>query len=140
MSRYVGKCVIKRMVQNSIDLSCAKIAVLGITFKENCPDIRNSKVVDLVHELESWGVDILIADPWADPDEVKTEYDFDLVDFDRLEDVDSIIVAVGHNEYRSLGATDLKRMVRSEKPVLADIKGLYERESLSKFGFTVFRL
>ena len=63
-----------------------------------------------------------------------------MVDFDRLEDVDSIIVAVGHNEYRSLGATDLKRMVRSEKPVLADIKGLYERESLSKFGFTVFRL
>ena len=140
MSRYVGKCVIKKMVQNRIDLSSAKIAVLGVTFKENCPDIRNSKVVDLVRELESWGVDVVIADPWADPAEVKQEYGLNLVSFDDLKDLDSIVVAVGHNEFRALSATDLMELTSSRNPVVADVKGLYQRESLIDAGFTVFRL
>jgi UDP-N-acetyl-D-galactosamine dehydrogenase len=140
MSRYVGKCVIKKMVQNRIDLSSAKIAVLGVTFKENCPDIRNSKVVDLVRELESWGVDVVIADPWADPAEVKQEYGLNLVSFDDLKDLDSIIVAVGHNEFRALSASDLMELTSSVNPVVADVKGLYQRESLINAGFTVFRL
>ena len=140
MSRYVGKCVIKKMVQNRIDLSSAKIAVLGVTFKENCPDIRNSKVVDLIRELESWGVDVVIADPWADPAEVKQEYGLNLVSFDDLKDLDSIVVAVGHNEFRALSATDLMELTSSRNPVVADVKGLYQRESLIDAGFTVFRL
>ena len=140
MSRYVGKCVIKKMVQNRIDLSSAKIAVLGVTFKENCPDIRNSKVVDLIRELESWGVDVVIADPWADPAEVKQEYGLNLVSFDDLKDLDSIVVAVGHNEFRALSATDLMELTSSHNPVVADVKGLYQRESLINAGFTVFRL
>ena len=140
MSRYVGKCVIKKMVQNRIDLSSAKIAVLGVTFKENCPDIRNSKVVDLIRELESWGVDLVIADPWADPAEVKQEYGLNLVSFDDLKDLDSIVVAVGHNEFRALSATDLMELTSSRNPVVADVKGLYQRESLIDAGFTVFRL
>ena len=140
MSRYVGKCVIKKMVQNRIDLSSAKIAVLGVTFKENCPDIRNSKVVDLIRELESWGVDVVIADPWADPAEVKQEYGLNLVSFDDLKDLDSIVVAVGHNEFRALNATDLMELTSSHNPVVADVKGLYQRESLIDAGFTVFRL
>ena len=140
MSRYVGKCVIKKMVQNRIDLSSAKIAVLGVTFKENCPDIRNSKVVDLIRELESWGVDLVIADPWADPAEVKQEYGLNLVSFDDLKDLDSIVVAVGHNEFRALSATDLMELTSSRNPVIADVKGLYQRESLIDAGFTVFRL
>tara|TARA_B110000027_G_C16116989_1_gene300665 strand:+ start:2441 stop:3745 length:1305 start_codon:yes stop_codon:yes gene_type:complete len=140
MSRYVGKCVIKKMVQNRIDLSSAKIAVLGVTFKENCPDIRNSKVVDLIRELESWGVDVVIADPWADPAEVNQEYGLNLVSFDDLKDLDSIVVAVGHNEFRALSATDLMELTSSRNPVVADVKGLYQRESLIDAGFTVFRL
>ena len=140
MSRYVGKCVIKKMVQNRIDLSSAKIAVLGVTFKENCPDIRYSKVVDLIRELESWGVDVVIADPWADPAEVKQEYGLNLVSFDDLKDLDSIVVAVGHNEFRALSATDLMELTSSHNPVVADVKGLYQRESLIDAGFTVFRL
>ena len=140
MSRYVGKCVIKKMVQNRIDLSSAKIAVLGVTFKENCPDIRNSKVVDLIRELVSWGVDVVIADPWADPAEVKQEYGLNLVSFDDLKDLDSIVVAVGHNEFRALSATDLMELTSSHNPVVADVKGLYQRESLIDAGFTVFRL
>jgi UDP-N-acetyl-D-galactosamine dehydrogenase len=140
MSRYAAKCLIKKMVQNSIDLSTAKIGVLGVTFKENCPDIRNSKVVDLVNELESWGVDVAVSDPWAEPQEVVTEYGFELVKFGDLEKLDSIVVAVGHNEFRALSANELKKLTRSERPVLADIKALYPREALVEAGFTVFRL
>lgn len=140
MSRYAAKCVIKKMVQNRIDLSAAKVGVLGLTFKENCPDIRNSKVVDLINELRSWGVEVIISDPWAEPDEVKGEYGFDLVDFDDLQNLDAIVVAVGHNEFRALSATDLKKLTHLDRPVLADIKAIFERESLVDSGFTVFRL
>jgi UDP-N-acetyl-D-galactosamine dehydrogenase len=140
MSRYVAKCLIKKMVQNGIDLSTAKIGVLGVTFKENCPDIRNSKVVDLINELNTWGVEVVISDPWAGPEEVKEEYGFDLVDFDSLQNLDSIVVAVGHNEFRSLTPTDLIKLTHAGKPVLADVKAIFERESLVEAGFTVFRL
>jgi len=140
MSRYVAKCLIKKMVQNGIDLSTAKIGVLGVTFKENCPDIRNSKVVDLINELNTWGVEVVISDPWAEPEEVKEEYGFDLVDFDSLQNLDSIVVAVGHNEFRSLTPADLIKLTHAGKPVLADVKAIFERESLVEAGFTVFRL
>ena len=140
MSRYVAKCLIKKMVQNGIDLSTAKIGVLGVTFKENCPDIRNSKVVDLINELNTWGVEVVISDPWAGPEEVKEEYGFDLVDLDSLQNLDSIVVAVGHNEFRSLTPTDLIKLTHAGKPVLADVKAIFERESLVEAGFTVFRL
>jgi len=140
MSRYVAKCLIKKMVQNGIDLSTAKIGVLGVTFKENCPDIRNSKVVDLINELNTWGVEVVISDPWAEPEEVKEEYGFDLVDFDSLQNLDSIVVAVGHNEFRSLTPADLIKLTHAGKPVLADVKAIFERESLLEAGFTVFRL
>ena len=140
MSRYVAKCLIKKMVQNGIDLSTAKIGVLGVTFKENCPDIRNSKVVDLINELNTWGVEVVISDPWAGPEEVKEEYGVDLVDFDSLQNLDSIVVAVGHNEFRSLTPTDLIKLTHAGKPVLADVKAIFERESLVEAGFTVFRL
>jgi UDP-N-acetyl-D-galactosamine dehydrogenase len=140
MSRYVAKCLIKKMVQNGIDLSTAKIGVLGVTFKENCPDIRNSKVVDLINELNTWGVEVVISDPWAGPEEVKEEYGFDLVDFDSLQNLDSIVVAVGHNEFRSLTPADLIKLTHAGKPVLADVKAIFERESLVEAGFTVFRL
>ena len=140
MSRYVAKCLIKKMVQNGIDLSTAKIGVLGVTFKENCPDIRNSKVVDLINELNTWGVEVVISDPWAGPEEVKEEYGFVLVDFDSLQNLDSIVVAVGHNEFRSLTPTDLIKLTHAGKPVLADVKAIFERESLVEAGFTVYRL
>ena len=140
MSRYVAKCLIKKMVQNGIDLSTAKIGVLGVTFKENCPDIRNSKVVDLINELNTWGVEVVISDPWAGPEEVKEEYGFDLVDFDSLQNLDSIVVAVGHNEFRSLNPADLIKLTHAGKPVLADVKAIFERDSLVEAGFTVFRL
>jgi UDP-N-acetyl-D-galactosamine dehydrogenase len=113
---------------------------LGITFKENCPDIRNSKVADLVKELQNWGANVVVADPWANVDDVRREYGICLGAIDESNKVDSIVVAVGHNEYRALTPAHLKMLCRTERPVLADVKALYDRHASMGAGFTVFRL
>ncbi|MCH7337306.1 MULTISPECIES: nucleotide sugar dehydrogenase [unclassified Acinetobacter] len=140
MARYVARNTIKLMLQNGIDVPRARVGVLGVTFKENCPDIRNSKVSDLIKEFELWGTQVVVADPWADANEVKSEYGIELGIVDADHPVDSLVVAVGHNEFRSLSAAELKSYVNSAKPVLADVKCLFDREEMADQGFTVFRL
>lgn len=140
MARYVARNTIKRMLQNGIDVPRAKVGVLGVTFKENCPDIRNSKVADLIREFEAWGAQVVVADPWADAEEVKHEYGIELGQVNAEYPVDALVVAVGHNEFRKLSAAELKSYVRSNQPVLADVKGLFDRISMTEQGFTVFRL
>lgn len=140
MARYVARNTIKHMLKNGIDVPRAKIGVMGITFKENCPDIRNSKVADLIKELQAWGAEVVVADPWADAEEVKHEYGVELGTIDANNPVDSLVVAVGHHEFRYLTAQQLRSFVRTEKPVLADVKSLYERDAVAAAGFTVFRL
>lgn len=140
MARYVARNTIKHMLKNGIDVPRAKVGVLGITFKENCPDIRNSKVADLIKEFQAWGAEVVVADPWADAEEVKHEYGIELGTIDANNPVDSLVVAVGHHEFRELTAQQLRSFVRTEKPVLADVKSLYERDAVAAAGFTVFRL
>ena len=140
MAGYAAKSVIKRMVQNKIALASAKIGVLGVTFKENCPDIRNSKIFDLVKEFKSWGVGIKIHDPWADKDEVKDQLGLELSSFDSLVNLHAIVVAVGHKQFRSLDASVLRGTCNIGSPVLGDLKGIYDRSIMQKLGFTVFRL
>lgn len=140
MARYVARNTIKHMLKNGIDVPRAKVGVMGITFKENCPDIRNSKVADLIKEFQAWGAEVVVADPWADAEEVKHEYGVELGTIDANNPVDSLVVAVGHHEFRELTAQQLRSFVRTEKPVLADVKSMYERDALAAAGFTVFRL
>ncbi|TPU94820.1 Vi polysaccharide biosynthesis UDP-N-acetylglucosamine C-6 dehydrogenase TviB [Acinetobacter baumannii] len=140
MARYVARNTIKLMLQNGIDVPRSKVGVLGVTFKENCPDIRNSKVADLIKELEFWGAQVVVADPWADAEEVKHEYGVELGTVNAQNPVDSLIVAVGHSQFRSLSASELRSYVKAEKPVLADVKSLFDRTQMSDVGFTVFRL
>jgi UDP-N-acetyl-D-galactosamine dehydrogenase len=141
MGRYAARNVIKRMVKNGIDITKATVGVMGITFKENCPDIRNSKVIDLIQELRSWNINVVVTDPWADPKEVKREYDLDLGVIDGQNPVDSLIVAVGHQEFRALGGRLLKNYCCwSDQPVFADLKALYDPKELADLGFSVFRL
>lgn len=140
MARYVARNVIKLMLNNGIDVARSTVGVLGVTFKENCPDIRNSKVVDLIGELKKWNVNVVIADPWADPQEVKHEYGLELGKVDAEHPVDALVVAVGHNEFRELKPAALRKYCRNDKPVLADVKALYDRHQAAEAGFTVFRL
>jgi UDP-N-acetyl-D-glucosamine/UDP-N-acetyl-D-galactosamine dehydrogenase len=139
MARYAASSVVKRMLQNGIDVARSTVGVMGITFKENCPDIRNSKVADLVKELQQWGANVVVADPWADAGEVKHEYGLDLGVIDVGHKVDALVVAVGHHEYREMTATQLRELCKSDKPVLADVKSLYNRHEAADAGFTVFR-
>jgi len=140
MARYAARSLIKRMLVNGIDVARSTVGVLGVTFKENCPDIRNSKIIDLVHELESLGVTVQVIDPVADRDEVLHEYGLTLGEVNAEKPVDSLVVAVGHNAYRSLTPAQLVSLCKPGKPVIADLKSLFDRHALAKAGFTVFRL
>ena len=140
MGRYVARNTIKRMLKNGVDVPRSRIGVLGITFKENCPDIRNSKVVDLVNELRDHGASVVVADPWADAEEVQQECGFPLATLADEAPFDALVVAVAHREYRSLGVAQLRALLRGERPVLADVKALYARDELEAAGLDVFRL
>ena len=140
MARYVARNTIKHMLKNGIDVPRAKIGVLGITFKENCPDIRNSKVEDLIKEFQTWGAQVVVCDPWADAEEVRQEYGVELSIINAEHPVDSLVVAVGHNEFRHLSPEQLRSYVNNPKPVIADVKSLFNRDELTAQGFTVFRL
>lgn len=140
MAQYVAQTTIKLMLNNKLNVATAKVGILGITFKENCPDIRNSKIIDMIKEFEQWGINVVVSDPWADAEEVKDEYGLNLVNIDENNPVDALVVAVGHKEYRTLGAETLRSFVRSDKPVLVDVKSLFDRNTLSEQGFTIFRL
>lgn len=141
MARYAARALIQRMLRNGIDVARSKVGVMGITFKENCPDIRNSKVADLVKELQQWGVTVVVSDPWANALEVKHEYGIDLGNVNAESPVDSLVIAVGHHEFRELTPEVLKSYCNtSHKPVAADLKALYDFRAMTEVGFTVFRL
>jgi UDP-N-acetyl-D-galactosamine dehydrogenase len=140
MARYAARNVIRLMLKNGIDVARSKVGVLGITFKEDCPDIRNSKVVDLIKELRNWGAAVVVADPYADAAEVKHEYGIEMNTMGDLAAVDALVVAVGHKAYRDMELAHLKKMLKSEKPVIADLKALYDRHEAAELGLTVFRL
>lgn len=140
MARYAAQSVIRLMLKNGIDVARSTVGVQGITFKENCPDIRNSKVADLVRELQGWGVSVVVTDPWADPDEVFHEYGIRLGRIDAANPVDALVVAVGHNEFRCENPAELREFCRGERPVLGDLKALFDRHAAAAAGFTVFRL
>jgi UDP-N-acetyl-D-galactosamine dehydrogenase len=140
MAFYVAQNTIKLMLQQGMDVSRSKVGVLGITFKENCPDIRNSKVFDLINELRSWGVETVVMDPWANPHEVRHEFKLELGLIDEDHPVDALVVAVGHQQFRKLTARQLRGLCRGKRAVIADVKSLYERKALTELGFAVFRL
>jgi UDP-N-acetyl-D-glucosamine/UDP-N-acetyl-D-galactosamine dehydrogenase len=140
MTQYMVKKVIQKMLINGIDVTKSTAGVLGITFKENCPDIRNSKITDVVSELKNWGVKVVVADPWADPVDVERSYGITLGEINGNQQVDSLIVAVGHEEFRDLTSEDLRSFCKGSAPVLADVKSLFDRKALAAQGFSVFRL
>jgi UDP-N-acetyl-D-glucosamine/UDP-N-acetyl-D-galactosamine dehydrogenase len=140
MGRYVARAAIKQMLVRGLDVARCKVGVLGLTFKENCPDIRNSKVVDIIAELQSYGVEVVVCDPHADAAEVHEEYGYALGRIDADHPVDALVVAVSHTEYKALTPKQLRAMVRGGQPVLADVKSIYDRAALEAEGFAVWRL
>jgi len=140
MARYVARNLVKKMLNNGINVAESSVTVLGITFKENCPDIRNSKVVDLVNELKNWNINVLVHDPWADSVEVSDIYGISLCGIDELNNSDALVVAVGHNEFRLMAPEILRSFCKGPTPIIADVKSLFDKVLLEAEGFSVFRL
>ena len=144
MGAFVADAAIKQMIEAGMAPKKATVVILGITFKENCPDTRNSKVVDIIDRLKEYEINPIVTDSWADTAVAKHEYGVDLVDFDKLPKADCVIVAVGHNEFRSMSTMQLKGLFRSELPdaekVLIDVKSLYRRDELEASGMKWWRL
>ena len=140
MAIYTVKKFLQKMIINSISLKDCTVGVMGITFKENCPDFRNSKILDIVDELKNWGLNLIVVDPLVDPIELKQKSGIKLGEINEENKVDSLIVAVGHDEYRSKSAEELRSLCRGSSPVLADVKSIYNKQDLIDQGFSVFRL
>jgi UDP-N-acetyl-D-glucosamine/UDP-N-acetyl-D-galactosamine dehydrogenase len=140
MAIYMVKKILQKMIVNGIEIKNSTIGVMGITFKENCPDVRNSKIADVVYELRNWGANVVVADPWANQSELQEIYDISLGEINANKKVDSLIIAVGHNEFRSKSPEELRSFCKGSNPVLADVKSIYKREDLISQGFSVFRL
>ena len=140
MAKYAAKEIVKRMIQNDINVAHSSVAVYGLTFKENCPDIRNSKIIELIRELESWKIEVKVIDPWADKCDVRQQYALELVEENDLSQISSVVVAVGHSQFRSKKPKDFRSICKNERVVFADLKSLYDKETLKKHDFDVFRL
>ena len=140
MGRYAARNVIRLALKNGINVVNATVGVLGITFKENCPDVRNSKVIDVIKELQHWGLTVEVMDPWADPQEVQQEYGLTLTQILPQAPVDSLIIAVAHTQFAQMVPQQLRALcARQTQPVIADLKALHDRKALEAQGFEVFR-
>lgn len=143
MGKYVVENLIKNLIKAGVPVKDAKVAILGFTFKENCPDTRNTRVIDIVNELKEYGLTPMIADPEADAEEAKHEYG---IDFDSIEDIkemDAIVVAVGHDQFLNLTQKDFNKMFKEgskEGKVLIDIKGILDKKEYEVAGYKYWRL
>lgn len=144
MGAFVADASIKEMIEAGMAPKKATVVILGITFKENCPDTRNSKIVDIISRLKEFDIDPIITDEWADSAVAKQEYGVDLVPFKELPKADCVIVAVGHNEFRSMSMMQLKQLFKADIPdeekVLIDVKSLYRMDELRASGMRFWRL
>jgi len=140
MARFVAGNTVKQMILQGIDVAHSRIGIFGITFKENCPDIRNSKVADIVRELQGYGAEVVVVDPHADASDVLEEYGLPLSQPGNLPPFDALVLAVAHSEFRAMLPADLRAMMRGDKPVLIDVKCIQSREALESAGFNVWRL
>lgn len=139
MGRFIAQRTIREMIHAGHSILGAIVTVLGLTFKEDCPDLRNSKVIDIVHELQDYGVTVQVHDPMADMAEATQQYGVNLVPFEELKPAAAIVAAVCHAPYREFAAEELRRL-STTSPVLVDVKGMYHAETLTDQGFRVWRL
>ena len=143
MGAFVADAAIKEMIEAGLAPKKATVVILGITFKENCPDTRNSKVVDIINRLKEYDINPIVTDKWADADVAKHEYGVDLIPFEELPKADCVIVAVGHNEFRSMSMMQLKELFKDtadEEKVIIDVKSLYRMDELKASGMRFWRL
>lgn len=143
MGAFVADAAVKKMIAAGQAPKKSKVVILGLTFKENCPDTRNSKVNDIIKQLRVYGIEPTVVDPWASERDAMKEYGVELKTLDDAKDADCIIVAVAHNEFRKMGLSKVKELfrdIRDDQKVLIDVKGLYKVDELKTSGIRWWRL
>ena len=142
MGRYVAENIVKNLIRADVSVKTAKVAILGFTFKENCPDTRNTKVIDIVRELREYGIEPVIVDETADREEAKRLYGVELCDRSAIQDVDALVIAVAHTEFSGLEHADIEKFFNpaNEKKVLVDVKGILNRKEWENDGCLYWRL
>ncbi|MBQ9607444.1 MAG: nucleotide sugar dehydrogenase, partial [Lachnospiraceae bacterium] len=143
MGAYIADATVKKMIEAGQAPKSSKVAILGLTFKENCPDTRNSKVNDIIKRLNEYGIKPEIVDPWADEKDAMREYGVELKTMGDIKDADCVIAAVAHDDFKKLGLDGVKKLYRQtpdEDKVLIDVKGLYSVDELQRSGLRWWRL
>lgn len=140
MGKYVAENVVKNLIKSNKYVKNAKVAILGFTFKENCPDTRNTKVFDIVKELREYGIDPVVADPQADAAEAKHLYGIEFVDMSEIKEMDAVVVAVAHDCFADLDESKISKFFGAGQKVLVDIKGVLNRAQYEAAGYNYWRL
>ncbi len=164
MGKYVAENTVKKMIKANKQINGSKVAIFGVTFKENCPDVRNTKIADIINELEEYGIDIKVVDPVADKEDLWREYQIEPCKADEISDIDAIIFAVTHDEFKTIKLEELKRLFKHNENfsssaidevaatvesnleterndyVLIDIKGMFDRNEAVNSGYLYWRL
>ena len=159
MGKYVAENVVKNMIKADKQIKGSTVVIFGITFKENCPDVRNTKVVDVIRELEEYGINVKVVDPAADKEDLWKTYGIKLYDMEEINDVDAVVFAVAHEEFKSMKLEDIKKMYNNRwnnyqevieeiavtaednnKYVLIDVKGIFNRKEAENMNFQYWRL
>lgn len=140
MGKYVAENIVKALIAADKPVKNAKVAILGFTFKENCPDTRNTKIIDIVNELKEYGINPVIADPSADAEEAERLYGIKFTDVSEIKEMDAVVLAVAHNEFKSLSMSDINYYYSEGKKILFDIKGLLNRKEYEMAGYSYWRL
>ena len=129
MGAYVVSQLVKKMLKKRIQVEGANVLVMGLTFKENCPDLRNTKIVDIISELKEYNINTDIVDPWCSSAEAEHEYNLKLIDEPKQAHYDAVILAVSHDEFKALGAEQIKRLGK-EKHVIYDLKYVLPKDQV----------
>ena len=141
MAAFVAAKTVEKMVVAGLAPRKSKVVILGLTFKENCPDVRNSRVNDIVGELRKFGIEPIVTDPWADPAEAKKAYGIELTAFEDVHDADCVLAAVAHREFAALGLEGVQRLFgEKDTKILIDIKGMFDLNKLRNSDILWWRL
>jgi UDP-N-acetyl-D-galactosamine dehydrogenase len=140
MGKYVAEKTVKLLIAAGKKVSGAKVALLGLTFKEDVPDLRNTRVVDIVGEMKDYGIEVVTTDPMADPDEARAYFGIELVPLDGIANMDAVIVAVAHSQYRELGLERIAGLCRNGAPLVIDVKAAFDPQEAESLGITHWRL
>ena len=141
MGKYVAENIVKQLLRKDISVKNARVAILGFTFKEDCPDTRNTKVIDIVKELRDYGIEPILCDPEADAEEAKREYDVTFTNYKDLKDLDLMVIAVAHQSFKDKTLEDFDKLYQNpEAKILMDLKGILDKQICEKQNYTYWRL